>query len=296
MTGFFGAALVTLFYSTLRSATPLILGALGGVFSERAGVINIGLEGIMLIGAWTASFVSLTTGNVYIGILAAAVAGVIIAALHALASVIWTADQTVSGVAINLLASGFTEFMAVKIWGTSQSPAVASRAPDFFGLNLFVYLAFLLVLISHFFLWYTSWGLRLRSVGENPWAAETMGINVRLMKIQGVLLSGVLAGLGGASFSVGLISRFTVGMTSGRGFIALAAMIFGRWNPIGAMWACLLFGLAEGLATLFQIWNVGVPSQFLLMTPYVITMLTLAGFVGRSQPPAADGIPYEKSR
>jgi len=289
------STLLVLLTSTLRSSTPLILCALGGVFSERAGVVNIALEGMMLTGAWAASFFTLATGNVYIGILGAILASVIMAGLHALASVIWTADQTVSGVAINLLASGFTEFMAVKVWGTSQSPS-ANTAPAIFGISLFVYVAFAMVFIVHFFLYHTAWGLRLRSVGENPWAAETMGINVISMKIQGVLLSGVMAGIAGAAFSVGLLSRFTVNMTSGRGYIALAAMIFGRWNPIGSMLACLLFGLSEGLATLFQIWQLPVPSQFLLMTPYVITMLALAGFVGRATAPAADGVPYVKSR
>lgn len=289
------STLMALLTSTLRSSTPLILCALGGVYSERAGVVNIALEGMMLTGAWAASFFTLATGSVYLGILGAIFASVLMAALHAVASVIWTADQTVSGVAINLLASGFTEFMAVRIWGTSQSPS-ANTAPTIFGLSLFVYLAFALVFISHFFVYHTRWGLRLRSVGENPWAAETMGINVRSMKIQGVLLSGVMAGIAGAAFSVGLLSRFTVNMTSGRGYIALAAMIFGRWNPIGSMWACLLFGLSEGLATLFQIWQLPIPSDLLLMTPYFITMLALAGFVGKATGPAADGVPYVKSR
>lgn len=287
--------LLVLLTSTLRSATPLMLAALGGVFSERSGVFNIALEGIMLMGAWAAAWTTLTTGNVWLGVVGAVVAAVAIASLHAIASVIWNADQTVSGVAINLLGAGFTEFMAVKIWGTSQSPAVPSRTPDIGGLNMFVFVALALVLISHYVLFRTSWGLRLRSVGEHPRAADTVGINVRSLRIQGVLLSGLFAGLAGASFSIGLLSRFTVGMTSGRGYIALAAMIFGRWSPLGAMWACLLFGLAEGLATLFQIWQLGIPSQFLLMTPYLITMLTLAGLVGRATAPAADGVPYEKS-
>lgn len=284
-----------LLISTLRAATPLLLASLGGVYSERAGVVNIALEGIILVGAWAAVLFSLWSGSTLVGALGAITMGVLIASLHAVASIRYKANQVVSGVAINLLAAGFTEFMVAKTWTGGQSPAIDHRALDIGPLNIFVYLAFGLALLSHWVLFKTPWGLRLRAVGEHPKAADTVGINVARMRYAGVLLSGALAGLGGAALSTGLLSRFTIGMSSGRGFIALAAMIFGRWNPIGAMWACLLFGVAEGLATLFQIWQVAIPSQFLLMAPYVLTMLALAGFVGRATPPAADGIPYDQA-
>jgi len=289
-------ALVTLLIATLRAATPLLLAALGGIFSERSGVVNIALEGIMLAGAWGAVFFSYITGNAWIGVLGAVLIGVIMAGLHAVASIKYHADQVVSGTAINLLAVGFTEFMLNRVWGQAGgSPSVAA-VPNLFGLNLFVYLAFILAIVSWVVLFKTPWGLRLRSVGEHPLAADTMGISVHKMRYWGVLLSGVLGGLAGASLSIGLLSRFVHGMSNGKGFIALAAVIFGKWNPLGAMAATLLFGVADSLGSLFQALGIeGVPTQFFSMIPYVLTMLALAGFVGRSTPPAADGQPYEKA-
>lgn len=288
------AVVLSLIASTLRAATPLILGALGGVFSERAGVVNIALEGIMLTGAWAAVHFSILFGNTYMGVLAAVACGVIVAGIHAVASIRFKANQVVSGVAINMLAAGFTEFMVTTTWRGGQSEPVV-RVIDIGPLNLFVYVAIALAIVSQIVLWRTPWGLRLRSVGEHPLAADTVGVNVHKMRYWGVLLSGLFAGLAGASLSVGLLSRFTLGMTSGRGFIALAAMIFGRWNPTGAVTACLLFGAADALGTLFQLWGVNVPVQFLAMSPYILTMLALAGVVGRATPPAADGVPYEKA-
>ncbi|MGE5675946.1 MAG: ABC transporter permease [Mycobacterium leprae] len=283
----------TILVSTLRSTTPLLLGALGGIFSERAVVVNIALEGIMLTGAWAAVYVSFLTGSALAGVLGAVVAGVLVSAIHAVTSIQFKANQVVSGVAINSFASGFTEFMLVKVWNAGQSPSV-SKVPDIGQINLFVLIAFALTFVAQFALFRTPWGLRLRSVGEHPLAAETTGVNVYRMQYWGVLLSGLFAGLAGASLSIGLVSRFNTGMTAGRGFIALAAMIFGRWNPVGAMWATLLFGFADAIGVFFQILGVSVPAQFLTMSPYVITMLALAGVIGRSVPPAADGIPYEK--
>lgn len=289
-----GTALLTLFLATLRATTPLLLAALGGVFSERSGVVNIALEGIMLIGAWAAVFFSYLTGSAFLGVVGAVLSGVLIASIHAVASIQFKADQVVSGVAINLLAAGFTEFMMNRVWeNAGQSPEV-HKVGSLFGLSLFVYLAFILVFVAHYVIWYTPWGLRLRAVGEHPLAADTVGINVYKMRYWGVLLSGVFAGLAGASLSIGLVERFTNGMTAGRGFIALAAMIFGKWSPLGAMWACLLFGAADALGILFQIAGVNLPNQFLQMAPYIITMLALAGVVGRSTAPAADGVAYEK--
>lgn len=285
----------SLIVATLQSATPLILVALGGIFSERSGVVNIALEGIMLVGAWAAVYFSFLTGSALMGLLGAVFAGVMIAAIHALASIQYKANQVVSGVAINLLASGFTEFMMTKVWeNAGQSPPV-NKITNLGPLSWFVFIAALLVIVAHWALWKTPWGLRLRAVGEHPKAADTVGVKVYVMRYWGVLLSGVFAGIAGASLSIGLISRFSNGMTAGRGFIGLAAMIFGNWNPKGAVAACLLFGFADSLGIVFQIFQVNVPNQFLQMAPYVITMLALAGVVGRSTPPAADGVPYEKS-
>jgi ABC-type uncharacterized transport system permease subunit len=289
-------ALITLLIATLRAATPLLLAALGGIFSERSGVVNIALEGIMLAGAWGAVFFSYITGSAWIGVLGAVLIGVIMAGLHAVASIKYHADQVVSGTAINLLAVGFTEFMLNRIWGQAGgSPSVAA-VPNIGGLNLFVYAAFALAIISWVMLFKTPWGLRLRSVGEHPLAADTMGISVQKMRYWGVLLSGVLGGLAGASLSIGLLSRFVHGMSNGKGFIALAAVIFGKWNPLGAIAATLLFGAADSLGSLFQALGIeGIPVQFFSMTPYILTMLALAGFVGRSTAPAASGTPYEKT-
>ncbi len=292
--------LVTLVTSTLRSATPLMLASLGGLFSERSGIINIGLEGIMLMGAWAAVYGSYLTGSAGVGLLFAIGAGLLVAALHAVACIHWKANQVVSGVAINLLGAGFTEYMMTRVWGQAgQSPSV-NKVPDLVlpyigGINWFVFIAFALVLLSHFVLWHTPWGLRLRSVGEHPLAADTVGINVYKMRWHGVLLSGLFAGLAGASLSIGLVSIFTNGMTAGRGFIALAAMIFGKWTPLGAMAAALLFGAADALGIVFQTQGIPVPNEFLYMVPYVLTMLTLAGLVGRATPPAALGTSYDKS-
>lgn len=282
--------------ATLRAATPLLLAALGGIFSERSGVVNIALEGIMLVGAFMAVYFSYLTGSALMGVLGAVVSGVIMAGLHAVASIKYRANQVVSGVALNLLAPGFTEFMLNKVWGQAGGTPSVAKMPDLWGLNLFVYIAFILAIISYFALWKTSWGLRLRAVGEHPLAADTVGVNVAKMRYWGVLLSGALAGLAGASLSIGLLSRFVHGMTAGKGFIALAAVIFGKWNPVGAVAATLLFGASESLGTFFQTLGISaIPTQFFNMAPYVLTMLALAGFVGRSTPPAANGVPYEKA-
>lgn len=285
-----------LIVATLRAATPLLLAALGGIFSERSGVVNIALEGIMLVGAFTAVYVSYATGSAAMGMLGGVLSGVAVAGLHAVASIKYKANQTVSGVAINLLAAGFTEFMLNKVWGQAGGTPSVNRVPDLFGLNLFVYLAFILAIVSWWALFKTPWGLRLRAVGEHPLAADTVGVSVPKMRYWGVLLSGALAGLAGASLSIGLLSRFVHGMTAGRGFIALAAVIFGKWNPLGAIAATLLFGASESLGTFFQTLGIqSIPPQFFNMAPYVLTMLALAGFVGRSTPPAASGVPYEKA-
>jgi ABC-type uncharacterized transport system permease subunit len=278
--------------STLRQATPLLLAALGGVCSERSGVVNIALEGIMLMGAWAAVYFSIITGSAWIGTLGGLAVGILIAALHAIASIRFKANQVVSGTAINLLAAGFTGFTYVRWTHIRWDRAIAM--PEYFGLTIFTYMAAALVVILWYALYKTPWGLRLRAAGEHPLALDTVGVKVEPMRYWGVLLSGAFAGLAGASLSIGLLSRFTLGMSAGKGFIALAAMIFGRWNPIGAAMACLLFGAADSLSTLLQLWGINVASEFVLMTPYILTMLALAGLVGRSVAPRALGIPYVK--
>nr|PZN72455.1 MAG: ABC transporter permease [Bacillota bacterium] len=291
-----GTILVTFILATVRSTTPLLLAALGGVFSERSGVVNIALEGIMLTGAWAGAYFSFLSGNAWIGLLGAIAVGMIMAGIHGIVSIKYHADQVVSGTAINILAVGFTEFMLNRVWGQAGSSPEVATLPTIGGLSIMIYLAFLLAFVSWVALYRTPWGLRLRSVGEHPLAADTLGINVYKMRYAGVLLSGVLGGLSGASLSIGLLSRFVDGMSAGKGFIALAAMIFGKWHPIGAVGATLLFGASQSLSTIFQLMGIsGIPTQFFNMFPYVLTMLILAGFVGKAVAPAADGVPYKKT-
>ena len=303
------ASLTALLSTTLRMATPLILAALGGMFSESSGVINIALEGIMLIGAFVAMAGSYFFSP-WIGVLAAVIVGMLVALIHAVASISFRANQIVSATAINIFATGITGFLLRLIFGDAgQSPSVQdvgtwsipiiNKIPiikDVLGTQIpFVYFALILVAVSYWVLFKTPFGLRIRSVGEHPAAADSVGINVIKMRYIAVIMSGFFAGLAGASLSIGLLDLFVKGMSSGRGFIALAAMIFGKWTPHGAMFAALLFGFADALQMLAQ--TIGltfVPRQFLLMAPYILTILALAGVVGRSTPPAADGEPYIK--
>ena len=290
---------ISLFWSTIRLSTPLILAALGGMFSERSGVINIALEGMMLAGAFTAAAVTYAVGNPFVGLFAGMLAGLAIAAIHAVASIRYRADQVVTGTAINILMIGVPGFLSGAFFLSSGStPQIAKE-------NLIpwtpIVIAFALVPIAWYVLYMTPFGLRLRAVGEHPEAADAAGVRVARMRYAGVLLSGVLAGIGGAYLSIGQSSLFTRNMTSGRGFIALAALIFGKWRPVQTMLACLLFGFTE--AVTIQMQGVvklpsgeDIPVQFIHMVPYVLTIIVLAGFIGTSRPPRALGFPYQKER
>src|SRR5882672_8965249 len=290
---------IALIWSTVRLSTPLILAALGGLFSERSGVINIAVEGMMLAGAFTAAAVTYAVGSPYVGLIAGMMAGMLIAAIHALACIRYKADQVVTGTAINILMLGLPAFLSGAFFLSSGSTPQIPREQLIPWIPIVI--AFALVPISWYVLYKTPFGLRLRSVGENPEAADAAGVKVALMRYEGVLLSGVLAGLGGAYLSIGQSSLFTRNMTSGRGFIALAALIFGKWRPIQTMLACLLFGLTEAIT--IQMQGVvklpsgdDIPVQFIQMVPYLLTIIVLAGFIGSSRPPRALGVPYEKER
>jgi simple sugar transport system permease protein len=296
--------------SSLVRATPIALAALCGVISERAAVINIGVEGIMLMSAQAAVVVATVTKSLYAGLIAAILVGGLVAAFHAFLVIRFKVDQIVSGVAINIFGAGFTSFTSSKFLQSATdtlnnsgtfpiiSIPILSKipviGPTFFENNIIVYLTLILVVVMHIMLFYTPWGLRTRAVGEHPKAADTLGVNVYLMRYVNVIFGGMIAGLGGAYFTIGSVGRFDELMTAGKGFIGLAAMIFGKWNPIGAYASSLIFGFADSLQVKLQILRIPIPSEFLLMAPYIVTMIILTGVVGRAIPPAADGQPYEK--
>ncbi len=296
--------------SSLVRATPIALAALCGVISERAAVINIGIEGIMLMAAQVAVVTATVSGNLYVGLVSAIIMGGLVAAFHAFLVIRFKVDQVISGVAINIFGAGATSFISsrfmahatdtlnnsgtfpiIAIPGLSKIPVLG---PVFFENNLIVYLTILLVIVMHVMLYYTPWGLRTRAVGEHPKAADTLGINVYLTRYVNVILGGMIAGIGGAYFTIGSVGRFDEILTAGKGFIGLAAMVFGNWNPIGAYTSSLIFGFADSLQVKLQILRIPIPSEFLLMAPYIVTMIILTGVVGRAVPPAADGQPYEK--
>jgi simple sugar transport system permease protein len=289
---------IALIWSTFRLSTPLILAALGGLFSERGGVINIALEGMMLAGAFTAAAVTYAVGNPFVGLAAGMLAGMLIAALHAVACIQYKADQVVTGTAINILMLGLPAFLSGAFFLSSGSTPQIPKEQLIPRLPLII---FVIVPLTWYVLYKTPFGLRLRSVGENPEAADAAGVPVARMRYAGVLLSGLLAGIGGAYLSIGQSSLFTRNMTSGRGFIALAALIFGKWRPVQTLLACLLFGFTEAVS--IQMQGVvklpsgdDIPVQFIQMVPYVLTIIVLAGFIGSSRPPRALGIPYQKER
>ncbi len=303
-------SLVGMMATSMVSATPIALAALCGVISERAAVINIGLEGMMLISAQTAVVSATLTHNLYVGLLVAILTGALFAAIHAVLVIRFNMDQIVSGTAINIFATGATSFVAkfylekqINLLNNSDTfptfsipllSKIPILGPVLFEDNLIFYLTLLLVVVIYILLFYTPWGLRTRAVGEHPKAADTLGINVYLMRYVNVIIGGMIAGIGGAYFTIGSVGRFDQNMTNGKGFIGLAAMIFGNWNPIGAYLASLLFGFADLLQVKMQILSVPIPSEFLAMAPYIVTIIVLTGVVGRAIPPAADGKPYEK--
>lgn len=292
-----------LIFAAIRSATPLIFAALGGLFSERSGVINIALEGLMLAGAFTAAVATYQSGNPYIGLLAGVAAGVALALVYAVACIYFEADQVVTGMAINFLMIGLPALISGAVYDSSGStPQIdkLDQLPNYFNnISLASILAFLLVPFCWYVLYKTPFGLRLRATGENPGAADAAGVNVIRLRYTGVLLSGLLAAAGGAYLSIGQSSLFTRNMTAGRGFIALAALILAKWRPVQVMLACLFFGFMEALT--IQIQGVvklpsgeDIPVQFIQMIPYVLTIIVLAGFIGLSRAPKALGIPYRK--
>lgn len=304
---------------TILLATPLVLGALCGIMCERAGVVNVAIEGQMLVAAFTAAVVGSSTKSITFAIIGAVIAGVLMAAMLALFAIRYLVDQVVLGVVINLFASGLTGFLFNQLvqpnsakWNaaptmkaidlstwTTKIPGIGDTAgmqfiSTLFSQTVLVYIAILSVLVCWFVLYRTKWGLRIRSVGEHPKAADTVGINVHAIQWSAVLFGGVFAGLGGAFFTVGSIGAFNKDITVGNGFIALAAVIMGRWHPVLASIIALFFGFITQMATQLQTLSTPMPSQFLLMLPYIATIIAVAGLVGRVRAPAHDGVPYVK--
>jgi len=291
----------------LRYATPLVFGALGGLVSERSGVVNIGLEGMMLMGAFFAALGADKTGSWVLGLAIGIAAGALLAAIHAVFSVSLQADQIVSGTALNFIALGLTGYLYIDTYGDQGTPDNLPAVPDvhlpieslgYFGdaigqLNLLVWLSLATVALVWFLVFRTPGGLRLRSVGENPKAAETVGIDVVRTRYAAVIASGALAAAGGAYLSIGFVHSFTQNMVAGRGFIALAALIAGRWKPVTTLYIALLFGFFSALSQRLPVFSPSAATLFQAL-PYVVTLIAVAGVVGRSIPPAADGVPYKR--
>lgn len=289
--------------STLRQSTPLVLGALCGLICERSGVINIGIEGQMLMGAFLAFMANVYLGNLWVALAIGILAGALMGLLLAFMSVTLKMDQIIGGTVINILAIGLTGYFYISgltTQGKFQPFALGPLAeipligPVFFKNPPITYMAIVIVFVLHYVLFYTRWGLRTRAVGEHPSAADTVGINVYKMRYINVTIGGMLAGLAGAFLTLEGVGTFERGMTNGRGFLALAIMIFGKWTPLGAWGAAFLFGFTYAIQTQLQFMGINLPPQFIGSLPYILTILVLAGFVGRSRPPAAEGKPYEK--
>lgn len=302
-------SLLGMLQSTVLRAVPIGFGALAGVLCERAGVVNIAIEGMLLSAAFTSALAASITHSLWFGLLIGAITGGVVAWMLAVLSIRYLVDQIVAGTVINIFALGITSYMSsrflqqneglnnpgrfqnIEIPVLSDIPLVG---PVLFDHNIFVYLLFAITVVSYLGLFRTRWGLRVRAVGEHPRAADTVGIRVLFTRYRNVILGGVVAGIGGAYFTLGAVGRFEEGMTAGRGYIGLAAMIFGRWNPLGALGAALIFGFADSLQVKLNILQVGIPSEFLAMAPYLVTILIVAGAAHRVRPPAADGKPYVK--
>jgi simple sugar transport system permease protein len=304
-------SLTGLLQGSLLLAVPLVFGSLSGVLCERAGVINIDIEGHLLAGAFLSAVVASLSGNLWLGLLAAPLAGLLVAMLLALFTVKYFVDQIIVGVVLNVLVIGVTGFLygqlLVPYQDSWNSPGTFSPikipllgdipviGPVLFNQSIIVYLMYVVVTVVHIALFKTRYGLRVRAVGEHPQAADTVGISVNFVRARNVLIAGMVAGLGGAFFTLGSVGAFGKEMTAGKGFIALAAMIFGRWTPIGALAAALLFGFADNLQSVLSIIGTPIPSEFMLMAPYLATIFAVAGLVGKVRAPAADGKPYIKS-
>jgi general nucleoside transport system permease protein len=295
---------LSLIFSAIRLATPLIFAALGGMFSERSGIINIALEGLMLAGAFTAAVATYELSNPYIGLLCGMLAGGALALIYAIAVIKFEANQVVAGTAINFLMLGLPQLLSGAIYDSSGSTPQVAREfllPEFFNsISIASILAFSFVPLCWYILFKTPFGLRLRAVGENPAAADAAGVSVLKLRYTAVILSGVLAAAGGAYLSIGQSSLFTRGMTAGRGFIALAALILAKWRPVQVLIACLFFGFTEALtiplANIKTASGEPIPVQFVQIIPYVLTIIVLAGFIGLSRAPKALGIPYNKEK
>ncbi len=300
--------IVSMLATTLQVATPLTLGALSGLFCERSGVVNIAIEGMMLAAAFFGYIAGFYTKSLLVGVTVAILTGGLMALLHAVLSVSFRVDQIISGTVINILAAGITGYLNTQLFFGAERTTGAGTLPRIalplladlpiigriFDQRPITFAAILLVFIAHFVLFKTRWGLRTRAVGEYPRMADTVGVNVYFMRYANVIIGGLIAGLAGAYFTLESIPQFEPLMTAGRGFISLAALIFGNWTPFGAWGAALLFGLAQAVQINAQQIGVPLPSQIVGMFPYLLTMIVLSGVVGRSTPPAAVGQPYEK--
>ncbi|MFC2063877.1 ABC transporter permease [Chloroflexota bacterium] len=298
-----------LLMTTIQRAVPITLGAFAGILCEKAGVVNIAIEGMMLAGALVATIAGSLSHNLYIGLIAGMLTGMLLAWLLAILSIKYKTNQIIAGTVINIFSIGLTSYISARfvqvyqylnspgtfpIWRIPVLKDIPIIGPVFFQNSIFVYAMLVLMVVIHIALNFTRWGLRVRAVGEHPKAADTLGINVFRTRYMAVMLGGLVAGMGGAFFTLGSVGRFDKLMTAGKGFIGLAAMLFGNYTPVGSFGAGMLFGFADSLGTRLSILNVPIPSNFLLMAPYIATMILLAGVVGKSTPPAADGIPYDK--
>jgi simple sugar transport system permease protein len=304
-------SLTSLLHGGLALSVPLVFGALSGVLCERAGVINIAIEGQLLAGAFLSAVVATLTGNQYVGLLAAVVAGLLVALVLGVFAITYVVNQIIVGVVLNVLVLGATNFFYGRLLATNSqtwnSPGklptvsiplfseIPVLGPVLFEQTIVVYAMYLTVILIQVALFRTRWGLRVRAVGEHPKAADTLGIKVNTTRFRNVILGGMVAGFGGAFFTLGNVGAFNKDMSAGQGFIALAAMIFGRWSPLGALGAALLFGFANNLQSVLGIVGTPIPGEFMLMLPYVLTIFAVAGLVGRVRAPAADGQPYVTS-